>query len=142
MKRTDRLLHLKRFHLEELKRRIATFVAMNADIERELTNLDHNIAREKHRARDNDMGRLALPSLLNSIKARREKLINTRNEIQRELLAAQLELSNAVDDLKGVEIASEELAKRLAEMQGLRRQTLSVNMPLTGSLLEPTLRSA
>jgi flagellar protein FliJ len=142
MNRTDRLLRLKRFHLEELKRRIATFRAMSADMEHELSNLHHNIVREKQRARDNELGRLALPSLLHSIEARREKLINTLNEIQPELLAAQLELSNAVDDLKGLEIAAEELAKRLAEMQGLRRQALSVNMPIAGSLPEPTLRSA
>jgi len=142
MNRTDRLLRLKRFHVEEVKRRIATFNAMSADVERELANLDHNVAREKQRAHDNDIGRLALPSLLRSIEARREKLLNTLNEIQRELISAQLEFSNAVDEFESIEFAAEELTKRLAEMQGLRAQIPPGDTSLAKHLHELTLRSA
>ena len=142
MNRTDRLLRLKRFHLEELRRRIATFGTMSADVERELASIDNDIAREKLRARDNNMGRLALPSLLRSIEARREKLLNTLSEIQRELVAARLELSNAVDEFKSIEFAAEELAKRLAEMHGLRAQILPGDATLVEHSHEQTLRSA
>ena len=142
MNRTDRLLRLKRFHVEEVERRIATFKAMSADLERELANLDNSVAREKQRAGDNDISRLALPSLLHSIEARREKLLNTLNEIARELVAANLELSNADDDLKSLELAAEDLAKRLAEMHELRGQIQPVDTPLAKHLHEPTLRSA
>lgn len=142
MNRTDRLLRLKRFHLEEVKRRIGTFDAMRADVARELANLDHNITREKQRARDNDIGRVALPSLLLSIEARREKLLDTLKEVGRELVAAQLELSSAVEDFKSLEFASEELAKRLAEMHGPGAQIPPGDATLVKHLHERTLRSA
>ena len=50
MNRTDTLLRLKRFRVDEMKRRIASIDAMKADLERKLTDLDDNVAREKQRA--------------------------------------------------------------------------------------------
>ena len=42
MNRTDTLLRLKRFRVDEMKRRIASIAAMKADLERKLTDLDDN----------------------------------------------------------------------------------------------------
>ena len=69
MNRTDTLLRLKRFRVDEMKRRIAAIDAMKADLERKLADLDDNVAREKQRAGDSDIGRLAFPSFLRSIEA-------------------------------------------------------------------------
>src|ERR1043165_655725 len=74
MNRTDTLLRLKRFRVDEMKRRIAAIDAMKADLERKLTDLDDNVTRERQRAGDSDIGRLAFPSFLRSIEARRENL--------------------------------------------------------------------
>ena len=87
MNRTDTLLRLKRFRVDEMKRRIASIDAMSADLERKLTDLDDNVAREKQRAGDSDIGRLAFPSFLRSIEARRENLRTTLKEIEREQAA-------------------------------------------------------
>ena len=84
MNRTDTLLRLKRFRVDEMKRRIASIEAMKADLERKLADLDDNVAREKQRAGDSDIGRLAFPSFLRSIEARRENLRTTLKEIERE----------------------------------------------------------
>ena len=84
MTRTDTLLRLKRFRVDEMKRRIASIDAMKADLERKLADLDDNVAREKQRAGDSDIGRLAFPSFLRSIEARRENLRTTLKEIERE----------------------------------------------------------
>ena len=51
MTRTDTLLRLKRFRVDEMKRRIASIDAMKADLDRKLTDLDDNVAREKQRAK-------------------------------------------------------------------------------------------
>ena len=142
MNRTDTLLRLKRFRVDEMKRRIAAIEAMKADLERKLADLDDNVAREKQRAGDSDIGRLAFPSFLRSIEARRENLRITLKEIEREQAAAQLDLSNAFQDLKSLEVATEQQAKRLAEMQARRAQSRLDEMALVRHLRKHTLRSA
>ena len=142
MNRTDTLLRLKRFRVDEVKRRIAAIHAMQADLERKLADLDDNVTREKQRAGDSDIGRLAFPSFLRSIEARRENLRTTLKEIEREYAAAQLDLSNAFQDLKALEVATEQQQKRLAEMQNRRAQARLDEMALVRHLRKHTLRSA
>jgi flagellar export protein FliJ len=142
MNRTDTLLRLKRFRVDEMKRRIASIEAMKSDLERKLADLDDNVAREKQRAGDSDIGRLAFPSFLRSIEARRENLRTTLKEIEREQAAAQLDMSNAFQDLKSLEVATEQQAKRLAEMQARRAQSRLDEMALVRHLRKHTLRSA
>src|SRR3954452_9599303 len=102
MTRTDTLLRLKRFRVDEMKRRIASIDAMKADLDRKLTDLDDNVAREKQRAGDSDIGRLAFPSFLRSIETRRENLRTILNEIEREYAIAQAERASAFQDLKAL----------------------------------------
>ena len=142
MNRTDTLLRLKRFKVDEMKRRIASIDAMRTDLERKLSDLDDNVAREKQRAGDSDIGRLAFPSFLRSIEARRENLRITLKEIEREHAAAQLDLSSAFQDLKSLEVATEQQEKRLAEMQARRAQARLDEIALVRHLRKHTLRSA
>jgi len=44
MNRTDTLLRLKRFKVDEMKRRVASIEAMRADLDRKLADLDENVA--------------------------------------------------------------------------------------------------
>ncbi len=141
MTRTDTLLRLKRFRVDEMKRRIAAIDAMKADLERKLTDLDDNVARERQRAGDSDIGRLAFPSFLRSIEARRENLRTTLKEIEREHAGAQLDLSDAFQDLKSLEVAAEQQAKRLNEMQARRAQTRLDEMALVRHLRKHALRN-
>ena len=142
MNRTDTLLRLKRFRVDEMKRRIAAIDAMKADLERKLTDLDDNVTRERQRAGDSDIGRLAFPSFLRSIEARRENLRHTLKEIEREHMAAQIDLSNAFQELKSLEIATEQQAKRVTEMQSRRNQARLDEMALVRHLRKHALRSA
>jgi flagellar export protein FliJ len=142
MNRTDTLLRLKRFRVDEMKRRIAAIDAMRADLERKLADLDDNVAREKQRAGDSDIGRLAFPSFLRSIDARRENLRNTLKEIEREHTSAQLDLNSAFQDLKALEFATEQQTKRLAEIETRRSQTRMDEMALVRHLRKHSLRSA
>lgn len=142
MNRTDTLLRLKRFRVDEMKRRMAAIDAMKADLERKLADLDDNVAREKQRAGDSDIGRLAFPSFLRSIETRRENLRTTLKEIEREYVVAQADLTSAFQDLKSLEVATEQQAKRLAEMQARRAQARLDEMALVRHLRKHTLRSA
>ena len=141
MNRTDTLLRLKRFRVDEMKRRIASIDAMKADLERKLADLDDNVAREKQRAGDSHIGRLAFPSFLRSIEQRRENLRTTLKEIEREYAAAQADMENAFQDLKSLEVATEQQAKRLAEMQNRRAQARLDEMALVRHLRKHALRA-
>jgi flagellar FliJ protein len=142
MNRTDTLLRLKRFRVDEMKRRMASIEAMKADLEKKLSDLDDNVTREKQRAGDSDIGRLAFPSFLKSIESRRENLRTTLKDIEKEYAAAQLDLTNAFQDLKSLEFATEQQAKRLAEIQTRRQQARMDEMAMVRHLRKHSLRSA
>ncbi|HTW33508.1 MAG TPA: flagellar FliJ family protein [Rhizomicrobium sp.] len=140
MKRRDTLMRLKRFRVDELKRRMATLDGMRADLDRKLADLEDSVARERQRANDSDIGRLAFPSFLRSIESRRENLRNTLKEIDREREQCQGELSAAYQDLKSLELATEQQAKRVAEIEARRTQSRVDEMAIVRHLRKHALR--
>ena len=142
MNRTDTLLRLKRFRVDEMKRRMASIEAMKADLEKKLHDLEESVAREKQRAGDSDIGRLAFPSFLKSIEVRRENLRNTLRDIEKEYAQAQGDLTDAFQDLKSLEFATEQQAKRLAEIQSRRTQARLDETAMVRYLRKHSLRSA
>ena len=123
MKRRDSLLRLKRFQVDEFKRRLATLDEMKADLERKLADLEESIEREKQRAKDSEIGRVAFPSFLQSIDVRRKNIRMTMKELERERASVQDELAAAYQDLKTFELAEEERLRRIAEAEARASQT-------------------
>lgn|SRR5476649_488985 len=142
MKRGDTLIRLRRFRVDEMKRRMATLDGMKADAERKLSDLEDSVARERQRAGDSDIGRLAFPSFLRSIEARRENLRATLKEIERERVTAQSDLNTAFQDLKSLEFATEQQAKRVQEIESRRAQSRLDEMALVRHLRKHALRGA
>jgi flagellar FliJ protein len=140
MKRTNTLIRLRRFRVDELKRRLATLDGMKADAERKLADLEDSVTREKQRAGDSDIGRLAFPSFLKSIESRRENLRGTLKDIERERAQAQEELTTAFQDLKALEFATEQQAKRASEVEARRAQSRVDEMALVRHLRKHALR--
>jgi len=98
--------------------------------------------RHTQRAGDSDIGRLAFPSFLRSIESRRENLRATLKEIERERVTAQVDLNAAFQDLKSLEFATEQQAKRVAEIESRRSQSRLDEMALVRHLRKHALRSA
>jgi flagellar protein FliJ len=140
MKRRDTLVRLKRFRVDELKRRMVTLDAMRADLERKLADLEESVSRERQRANDSDIGRLAFPSFLRSIESRRENLCATLNEIDRERAQCQDDLAAAYQELKSLELATEQQAKRVAEIEARRAQSLVDEVAIVRHLRKHALR--
>ena len=140
MKRTNSLIRLRRFRVDDLKRRLATLDAMKADVERKLADLEDSVTREKQRAGDSDIGRLAFPSFLKSIESRRENLRATQKDIERERAQAQDDLTGAFQDLKALEFATEQQQKRLSEIEARRTQSRVDEMALVRHLRKHALR--
>ena len=142
MKRRDTLMRLKRFRVDDLKRRMATLDGMKNDLEKKLADLEESVARERQRANDSDIGRLAFPSFLRSIDVRRENLRATLKELEREREQAQGDLTGAFQDLKSLELAVESQAKRAAETETRRGQSRLDEMALVRHLRKHALRRA
>jgi len=142
MKRTNTLIRLRRFRVDDLKRRLATLDAMKADLERKLADLEDSVARERQRAGDSDIGRLAFPSFLKSIESRRENLRATHKDVERERAQAQEDLTSAFQDLKALEFATEQQAKRAEEVEARRAQSRMDEMALVRHLRKHALRGA
>ena len=142
MKRGDTLIRLRRFRVDEMKRRMATLDGMKADAERKLSDLEDSVTRERQRAGDSDIGRLAFPSFLRSIESRRENLRATLTELERERAIAQADLNTAFQELKSLEFATEQQAKRVAEIETRRSQSRVDEMALVRHLRKHALRGA
>jgi flagellar export protein FliJ len=123
MKRRGSLLRLKRFRVDQLKRRLATLDEMKADLEKKLTDLETSVVRERQRAADSDIGRLAFPSFLQSIEVRRKNIPTTMADLERERAAEQDDLAAAFQDLKSFELAEEERLRRATEAEERANQS-------------------
>ena len=142
MKRRDSLLRLKRFRVDELKRRVATLDEMRADLEKKLTDLDDTVVRERQRATDSDIGRLAFPSFLQSIDVRRKNIQNTQKDLERERAVQQDDLAAAFQDLKSFELSEEERLRRASEAEGKSAQSRLDEMAMTRHLRKHAGRPA
>jgi len=142
MKRQDTLIRLRRFRVDDFKRRMATLDGMKADVEKKLADLEDSVARERLRAGESDIGRLAFPSFLRSIEDRRENLRATHKDIERERVQCQTDLAGAYQDLKSLEFANEQQEKRLAEIEARRAQSRLDEMALVRHLRKHAFRGA
>jgi flagellar export protein FliJ len=142
MKRADSLLRLRRFRVDEMKRQLGTLASMKLDGERKLADLEDSVVRERQRSGDSDISRLAFPSFLRSIEVRRENLRATLKEIEREHAISQAELNVAFQDLRALEFAAEQQARRGAEVEARRAQSRLEEVALVRHLRKHALRSA
>ncbi|THD44496.1 MAG: flagellar export protein FliJ [Bradyrhizobium sp.] len=101
MKSRDTLIRLKRFQVEEKRRRVRQIETMVAEFNRMAVDLDREIANEEKRAGIADPGHFAYPTYARAAGARRD---NLKRSI--------FELGSQIDDAKGaLDEAQTELAK-------------------------------
>ena len=117
MKSRDTLIRLKRFNVDEKRRRVAQIEAMVAEFDRLAGDLDSEIAAEEQRAGISDLGHFAYPTYAKAARARRDNLRHSADELKSQLSDAQAELGEAFEALKKVEILQdrERHAERVAE---------------------------
>ena len=140
MKRRESLLRLKRFRVDDLKRRIATLDEMKVDLEKKLSDLDDSVTRERSRENDSDIGRLAFPSFLQSIDVRRKNIRTTMADLERERDQQQVDLAAAFQDLKAFEVAEEERLRRAAEAENRAAQSRLDEMAIVRHLRKHSVR--
>src|ERR1700689_333996 len=99
MKSRDSLIRLKRFQVEERRRRMAQIEAMIAEFARIAADLDREIALEEQRAGISDMSHFAYPTYARAARARRDNLQRSSGELREQLEAAKALFDEAAADL-------------------------------------------
>jgi flagellar protein FliJ len=104
MKSRETLIRLKRFKVDEKRRRVTQIETMIAEFERMAGDLDREIATEEQKANISDPAHFAYPTYAKAAATRRDNLRRSAQDLQGQLDDAQAELGEAFEELKKVEI--------------------------------------
>jgi flagellar export protein FliJ len=103
MKSRDTLIRLKRFQLEERRRRVRQIELMVAEFARISGELDREIANEEKRSGISDPRHFAYPTYARAAASRRDNLKSSITELTAQLEDAKAAQDEAQDDLVKVE---------------------------------------
>ena len=107
MKSRETLIRLKKFQVDEKRRKVAQIETMIAEFERMAVDLEREIRVEQDRAGIHDPGHFAYPTYAKAAIARRENLKRSADELRVQLEDAKLALAESFEELKKVELLDE-----------------------------------
>lgn len=113
MKSRDTLIRLKRFQVEDRRRRVAQIELMIAEFTRMSADLDREIAAEEKRAGISDPTHFAYPTYARAAMTRRDNVMRSRRELEGQLDEARAAMEDARAELAKAE--SLDGRERLAE---------------------------
>jgi flagellar FliJ protein len=113
MKSRDAVIRLKRFEVEEKRRKVAGIEAMIGDFNHMAVDLDRQIAIEQERAGISDVNHYAYPTFAKAAIQRRNNLAASAADLEAKLAAARGELDEACEELKRIELLEERDLERL-----------------------------
>jgi flagellar export protein FliJ len=128
MKSRETLIRLKKFQVDDKRRRVAQIEGMIADFQRMTAELDREIQTEQERAGISDPAHFAYPTYAKAAIQRRENLQRSADELTVQLEDAKSHLAEAFEELKKVELLderdqargrAEENAREQSEMDGI-----------------------
>ena len=107
MKSRDTLIRLKRFQVDEKRRRVTQIESMIAEFERIAGDLDREIKAEQDRSGIHDPAHFAYPTYAKAAMQRRENLKRSATDLKLQLDDAKAALAEAFEDMKKVELLDE-----------------------------------
>jgi flagellar export protein FliJ len=123
MKSRDTLIRLKKFQVDERRRKVAQIEGMIAEFERMATDLDREIKTEQERAGIHDPAHFAYPTYAKAAMGRKENLKRSADELKTQLDDAKAALGEAFEELKKVELLDERDQARERADDNTREQT-------------------
>lgn len=115
--RSESLIRLKKFQVDEKRRQVAQIEMMIADFERMASELDQQIEIEQTKTGISDVAHFAYSTFAKAALTRRDNLLNSANDMKGKLEAAQDGLAEALEDLKKVELLDQREHQREAVEQ-------------------------
>jgi flagellar protein FliJ len=107
MKSRETLIRLKKFQVDEKRRKVAQIEGMIAEFERMAGDLEREIKVEQDRAGIHDPGHFAYPTYAKAAMQRRENLQRSADDLKIQLETATNALAEAFEDMKKVELLDE-----------------------------------
>jgi flagellar export protein FliJ len=123
MKSRDTLIRLKKFQVDERRRKVAQIESMIAEFERMAADLDREIKSEQERAGIHDPAHFAYPTYAKAAMVRKENLKRSADELKVQLDDAKATLGEAFEELKKVELLDERDQARERADEDAREQT-------------------
>src|SRR3974390_3908748 len=107
MKSRETLIRLRKFQVDEKRRKVAQIESMIAEFDRIAAELDREIKVEQERAGIHDPTHFAYPTYAKAAIGRRENLRRSANELKAPPDHAKAMLGEAFEELKTVELLDE-----------------------------------
>jgi flagellar protein FliJ len=122
MKSRETLIRLKKFQVDEKRRKVVQIEGMIAEFDRMAGDLDREILAEQERAGIHDPGHFAYPTYAKAALARRDNLKRSADELKGQLEDARGALGEAFEELKKVELLDERDQMRERASDEMREQ--------------------
>ena len=122
MKSRETLIHLKKFQVDDKRRKVAQIEGMIAEFERIGAELEREIRAEQERAGIHDPAHFAYPTYAKAAMARRENLKRSADELKLQLEDAKAALGEAFEEMKKVELLDERDQMREQAEEDAREQ--------------------
>lgn len=114
--RSDSLIRMKKFQVDEKRRQVAQIEIMVADFERMAAELEQQIELEHQKTGISDPTHFAYSTFAKAARIRRDNLETSAADMREKLEPAQDELAEAIEELKKVEMLdARESARETAE---------------------------
>ena len=115
--RSESLIRLKKFQVDEKRRQVTQIEMMIADFERMASELDQQIEIEHTKTGISDVAHFAYSTFAKAALTRRDNLLNSASDMKGKLEAAQDGLAEALEDLKKVELLDQREHQREKDEQ-------------------------
>lgn len=120
--RSESLIRLKKFQVDEKRRQVMQIEMMVADFERMASELDQQIEIEHTKTGISDVAHFAYSTFAKAALTRRDNLLASANDMKGKLEAAQDALAEALEDLKKVELLDQREHQREKDEQSKLEQ--------------------
>src|ERR1700730_7029140 len=122
MKSRETLIRLKKFQVDEKRRKVAQIETMIAQFDRMANDLEREIRVEQDRAGIPDPAHFAYPTYAKAAIGRRNNLKRSADDLKNQLNDAKATLGEAFEELKKVELLDERDQMRERAVENAREQ--------------------
>jgi len=128
MKSRDAVIRLKKFQVDEKRRKLMQIESMAAEFERMAGDLDREIKIEQDRAGIHDPTHFAYPTYAKAAATRRENLKRSADELKAQRSDAEAALAEALEELKKVELLDERDQMRERAADAAQPSAVAINL--------------
>ena len=117
------VIRVHRWQLDEKRRALADLESLAERLSLELRRLDEDVERERAAVGRGSGSTADFANYLKAVQLRREHLIESREQVERQIAAASKDIAESYRDLKKYEIAQSD-RERNAQLRRRRRETV------------------